>query len=385
MNFSKETTDNKPKTFEDLNIPINLLRGIYGFGYETPSDIQLQAIPIIKSGRDLIAQSMAGTGKTGAFSIASLSMINEKIEQCQVIVLSPTRELASQTSDVYNSIGEYLKIRIHLSIGGKSTKDDANEIRKGIHVSVCTPGRIKFLIDKDILKLDQLKLIILDEADELLGRGFVDDIEFIMKKIPFDCQVALFSGTIDEHVLKLAKKFMKDPEYIKLVSNEHQLNNISQFYIGIEQQWKFDTLLVLYESLEIQQCVIYCNTKECVDDLCSKLKEKNFAVSKLHANLTPPEREEIMKDFRVGTSRVLISSDLISRGIDVQQISLIINYDLPKKHEIYIHRIGRTGRFNKKGFAVSFVTPDDEKNFKIIESNLKLEIKELPQDVGFIN
>lgn len=382
MNSSKEMNATKPQTFDDLNLPLNLLRGIYAYGFEIPAQIQSESIPIIISGKDLIAQSLAGTGKTGAFAISALTMIDTNIDETQVIILSPTRELAQQTGIVLLNLSQFIEsIKIQVSIGGTRL----NLAQKNSHVTVGTPGRIADLIRRKNLNVDSLKLLVLDEADELLSRGFVDTIQEIMKCIPFDTQIVLFSGTIGKDVLALSKKFMKEPFFLEMIDNKSQMNNISQFYLCVEEKWKFDTLLELYKTVEIQQCIIYCNTKQKVNELTDQLKKENFVVSSLHADMTQEERNEIMKEFRTGSSRILISTDLLARGIDVQQISLIINYEMSAKKEIYVHRIGRTGRYNKKGFAISFVSIDDAKRLKEIENCFKVEINELPEDISFIN
>jgi translation initiation factor 4A len=235
---------------------------------------------------------------------------------------------------------------------------------------------------RDFLKIDYLKLFVLDEADEMLGRGFNEQIKEIFKLLPADIQVALFSATMPAEILELTKTFMRSPARILVKNEELTLEGIKQFFIGIEkEEWKFDTLVELYKNIEIQQCIIYCNTKKRVEDITTKMKELNFTVSSMHGDMDQNQRDLIMKEFRTGSSRVLITTDLLARGIDVQQVSLVINYDLTTSKEKYIHRIGRSGRFGRKGVAINFVTPADAKFLQEIEKFYNTEISPMPLDV----
>ena len=373
-----ESVDN----FDDMNLKEELLRGIYGYGFEKPSVIQQKGIlPVLKK-KDTIAQAQSGTGKTGAFAIGILQLVDPLSNNTQALVLAPTRELAQQIQRVMMCLGEYLKVVVYSCTGGTNIAEDRKRLKEGVHVVVGTPGRVHDMMKKEFLKTEHLKIIVLDEADEMLGRGFKDQIHEIFKLIPGDIQVALFSATMPPDILKLSEQFMREPAKILVKNEELTLDGIKQFYIALEQEdWKFETLVELYNNIEIQQCIIYCSTKARVDDLTKKLKDKNFTVSSLHGDMPQDSRDLIMKEFRTGSSRVLITTDLLARGIDIQQVSLVINYDLPKDKEKYIHRIGRSGRFGRKGVAINFVGPSDSKFIKEIEQYYNTQIEEMPIDV----
>lgn len=356
----------------------------YLSSYEKPSAIQSLAIaPIINKG-DVIAQAQSGTGKTATFSIAVLQKIDPTINAPQALILSPTRELANQTHTVILALGEYLNVRARACIGGYPVADDLNAIRSNPpHVIVGTPGRIIDLITRKAFGTSSLRMLILDEADEMLSRGFSDQIYSLFKAVPSSIQVVLLSATIPEDVKEVAKKFMRDPTRILVKNAELTLEGIKQFYVNVEQEvHKFETLCDIYDVVTIQQAVIFCNTRTRVEELTAKMKERDFTVSSIHGELKQEDRREIMKEFKSGTSRVLITTDLLARGIDVQQVSVVINYDLPASKENYIHRIGRSGRFGRKGVAINLITNNDAGELKEIETYYNTQIEEMPQEVG---
>lgn len=370
------------ENFDDLNIKPDLLRGIYGYGFEKPSIIQQKGILPLLKGKDTIAQAQSGTGKTATFSIGVLELIDPQSNNCQALILAPTRELAQQIQRVVMCLGEYLKIKVYSCTGGTNIAEDRRRLKEGVHIVVGTPGRVHDMMKKEFLKSDHLKIVVLDEADEMLGRGFKEQINDIFQLVPGDIQVALFSATLPQEILEITKKFMRDPATILVKNEELTLDGIKQFYIAIDkEEWKFDTLVELYNNLEIQQCIIYCNKKERVDTLTQKMKEKNFTISSMHSDITQDQRDLIMKEFRTGSSRVLIATDLLARGIDIQQVNLVINYDLPQSREKYIHRIGRSGRFGRKGVAINFVIPTDAKFIQDVEKFYNTQIEEMPLDV----
>ncbi|CAE7793398.1 unnamed protein product, partial [Symbiodinium sp. KB8] len=359
------TKDVKPvKTFEAMGLKEQLLRGIYAYGAcGKPSAIQQRAIKPIITGRDTIAQAQSGTGKTGTFAISILQKIDVGAADCQALVLAPTRELAQQIDKVINDIGEYMKVRTHACVGGTNVRDDIRALQEGVDVVVGTPGRVNDMIQRNFLSLKNLKLFVLDEADTMLDRGFKEQIyEVFSSGLPKDTQVALFSATMPVDALELTKKFMNDPAIILVKRDELTLDGIKQFYVQVQQEaWKLETLCDLYDTLTITQAIIYCNTRRKVDWLTDEMRKRDHAVSATHGDMEQRERELIMKEFRSGSTRVLITTDLLARGIDVQQVSLVINYDLPTNRENYIHRIGRSGRFGRKGVAINFVTEADAK------------------------
>jgi len=370
-------------TFDEMNLKEDLLRGIYAYGFEKPSTIQQRGIVPIVKGFDTIAQAQSGTGKTATFTIGVLERIDLGLKQCQALILAPTRELANQSHKVVCSIGDYLNVVCHACIGGTKVSDDIDMLRRGVHIVVGTPGRVFDMIDRRALDARSVKIFVLDEADEMLSRGFTDQIYDVFRKLPENVQVGLFSATMPEEVLEMTGKFMNDPKRILVKRDELTLEGIKQFYVAVErEEWKLDTLCDLYETLTITQAIIYCNARRKVDWLTEQLHSRDFTVSALHGDMDQRERELIMKEFRSGSSRVLITTDLLARGIDVQQVSLVINYDLPKDRENYIHRIGRSGRFGRKGVAINFIVSDDVRVLRDIEQFYNTQIEEMPMNVA---
>lgn len=372
------------ESFDDMSLREELLRGIYAYGFEKPSAIQQRAIvPVIK-GRDTIAQAQSGTGKTGTFAISILQRLDIEDQNCQALILAPARELAQQIQKVVSAIGDYMKVKVHACVGGTAVREDLQILKEGVHVVVGTPGRVYDLIQRGALRLHKLKQFVLDEADQMLDRGFKDQIyEIFACGLPKETQVALFSATMPADALELTSKFMHDPVTILVKKEELTLDGIKQFFIAVEKEdWKLDTLCDLYETLTITQAIIYCNTRRKVDWLTENMKKRDFTVSATHGEMEMRERELIMKEFRSGATRVLITTDLLARGIDVQQVSLVINYDLPTNRENYIHRIGRSGRFGRKGVAINFITQADARYLKDIEAFYSTQIDEMPLNVA---
>jgi len=386
----KDTGSNKDKTweqivtsFDDMGLADDLLRGIYAYGFEKPSAIQQRAIMPILAGNDTIAQAQSGTGKTATFSISILQQIELKLNSTQALILAPTRELATQIRKVLAALGDFLNVTSHACVGGTLVRDDIRLLQQGIQVVVGTPGRVYDMINRQALNLKRMKLFVLDEADEMLSRGFKDQIYDIFQFLPEKVQVCLFSATMPPEILDISEKFMRDPIKILIQKDELTLEGIKQFYIHVEKEdWKFDTLCDLYETLTITQAIIYCNFKRKVEMLTDRMAQRDFTVSSMHGDMTGDRRDVIMKEFRSGSSRVLITTDLLARGIDVQQVSLVINYDLPKNRESYIHRIGRSGRFGRKGVAINFVTDDDIRAMRELEAYYNTQIEEMPMNVA---
>jgi len=371
------------ESFDDYDLDENLLRGIYSYGFEKPSAIQQRGIKPILDGRDTIGQAQSGTGKTATFVIGVLHRIDFSIKGCQGLILAPTRELANQIQKVALALGDYQRVKCHPCIGGTSVREDIDKLREGQHLVVGTPGRVFDMITKRHLRVDDLLTFVLDEADEMLSRGFKDQIYDIFKTMPPNIQVCLFSATMAPEILDLTSKFMRDAVRILVKKDELTLEGIRQFYVAIEkEEWKLDTLCDLYETLTITQAIIYCNTRRKVDFLADQLGKRDFTISTMHADLDQKERDLVMREFRSGSSRVLVSTDLLARGIDVQQVSLVINYDLPQNMENYLHRIGRSGRFGRKGVAINFVTNPDVRAMKDIEKFYHTQIEEMPMDIA---
>lgn len=369
--------------FDDMNLKEELLRGIYAYGFETPSAIQQRAIlPCIKE-RDVIAQAQSGTGKTATFSIAILQQIDTTNRDCQALILAPTRELATQIQKVVISLGDFLNATCHACIGGTNIREDMRKLETGSHVVVGTPGRVSDMINRKVLRTRNIKMFVLDEADEMLSRGFKDQIQEVFGSLNREVQVILLSATMPTDVLEVSKCFMRNPVQILVKKEQLTLEGIKQFYVYVNrEEWKIGTLCDLYDTLSITQAVIFCNTRRKVDQLTTEMSERSFTVSAIHGDMDQHERDIIMKQFRTGSSRVLITTDLLARGIDVQQVSLVINYDLPSNRENYIHRIGRGGRFGRKGVAINFVTEDDKRTLNDIESFYNTKIQEMPANVA---
>jgi translation initiation factor 4A len=371
-------------SFDDMGLNMDLLRGIYSRGFEKPSAIQQRGIVPLINGNDIVAQAQSGTGKTATFSIGSLQRINLDVKGCQILILSPTRDLSQQTFRRIGAFGTYMKgLTLRCCVGGTAVKEDVFYLTQGIHVVVGTPGRIKHMISSGVLALSHLKTFILDEADEMLSRGFKEQIYDIFQYLPSEVQVGLFSATMPNEILALTKRFMRSNSVRILVKNkELTLDGLKQFYVAVEKEdYKFATLCDLYEVISIGQAVIFCNTKRKVNWLADKLKQNDFTVSFMHSGMVQSERELILREFRSGSTRILIATDLLARGIDVNSISLVINYDLPFDKETYIHRIGRAGRYGKKGCAINFVTDGEEQQLRELELFYSTKIQELPSDI----
>ncbi|KAL6136384.1 hypothetical protein ACLB2K_061679 [Fragaria x ananassa] len=369
-------------SFEDMCLKDELLRGIYNHGFEKPSAIQQRAIKVIIEGRDVIAQAQSGTGKTSMIALAACQMVDTASREVQALILSPTRELAAQTEKVIMAMGNYLNIQVHSCIGGKSLGEDIRRLENGVHVVSGTPGRVCDMLDRKTLRPRQIKLLVLDESDEMLSRGFKNQIYNVYRYLSPDVQVCLISATLPNEILEMTKLFMTDPVRILVKRDELTLEGIKQFFVSVEREdWKFDTLCDLYDTLTITQAVVFCNTKRKVDWLSEKLRSNNFTVSSMHGDMPQKERDAIMKDFKNTESRVLVTTDVWARGIDVRSVSLVINYDLPNNRELYIHRIGRSGRFGSKGVAINFVKNDDIKILRDIEQYYSTQIDEMPMNV----
>lgn len=375
----EEVVDN----FDNMNLLEDLLRGIYAYGFEKPSAIQQRAIMPLVKGVDIIAQAQSGTGKTATFTIGILQRLDFSIPDCQALILAPTRELAQQIQKVVIALGDYLNAKCHACIGGTRVSDDIAKLRAGVHIVVGTPGRVYDMLCRNVLRPDRIKMFILDEADEMLSRGFKDQIYDIFQALPPRTQVGLFSATMPPEALEITQRFMNSPVRILVKRDELTLEGIKQFYISVDrEEWKLDTLCDLYETLNITQAVIFCNTRRKVDFLTDKMRARDHTVSSTHGDIGQQERDVILNEFRTGSSRVLITTDLLARGIDVQQVSLVINYDLPRNLENYIHRIGRSGRFGRKGVAINFVTQEDIRALRELEQFYNTQIEEMPAHVA---
>jgi len=373
-------------TFESMGLPEKLLRGIFGYGYSRPSDIQTKAIVPIREGRDVLAQARSGTGKTATFCIGSMCRIDPAIKRLQILVMVHTRELAQQIKTVATALSEYMGISIYAATGGTPIREDLRAIEKGVHMVVGTPGRIYDLMNRRALTREQIRVLVLDEADQMLEDRFKEQVMCILQLgFPSNCQVALFSATMPEAVVEVANQLLNNPVRILVPPEEVTLDGIKQFFVPLDkEEWKYDVLADLYKQLTINQALIYCNKRQRAEWLAEKMAAEGFPLSFIHGDMDPEERSKRMKDFRNGSVRVMISTDLLARGIDIQQVSLVINYELPAQRENYVHRIGRSGRFGRKGIAINLIGPEETRVLKEIESHYATTINPLPNDLAKI-
>jgi superfamily II DNA/RNA helicase len=384
METENEYVINECKSFDELNLNEDLLRGIYSMGYEIPSQIQRKAIKPMIDRRDLIAQSQSGTGKTATFLIGSLNQVDKTLNKPQVLVICPNHELAQQIYYNFSCLSQYMKLKSALLIGGIRTDENIKSLDAGAQFVVGTPGRIQDMLKKYILKLGKLKCLVIDEADEMLSKGFKEQLYEIFQFVPKDCQVCVFSATMPESALEVTNKIMTNNVVRILVNPEEvTLDGIEQFYLGVDNEnWKIETLCDLYERLKINMTIIFVNSRRKAEYIKEKLEEQNFTVALLHGEMKHIEREKVMKSFRTGESRILLTTDIIARGIDIQQVSVVINYDLPKHCETYIHRIGRTGRYGRKGIAINFVTENETAIIDRLQKWYKTNITPLPENIN---
>lgn len=367
--------------WDDFNLDDNLLRGIYSYGFEKPSQIQQTAIMPILENKDLIAQAPSGTGKTGAFTISSLQKIDLSSNTTQVLILAPTHELVKQIHSVVTTIGNMLEgLKVKLLVGGTSVADDANELRNNVpHMIIGSVGRVSDMIRRRNIQTKNIKLFVLDEADEMLSGGFLDNIRQIFVYFNNNVQTAIFSATMPQEMLDLTEKFMKTPARITMEAEKLNLEGIQQFFIALNtDEEKYATLMDLFSKLTINQTIIYANSVNRVMDLYNAMIKDGCAVCCIHSSMTSDDRQKSLQAFRAGEYRVLISSNVTARGIDVQQVSIVINFDIPRCVHNYLHRIGRSGRWGRKGVAINFITKQDVTSMKRIETHYNANITELP-------
>jgi superfamily II DNA/RNA helicase len=393
VKINNETTINNPpiteqetpiqifNTWDELELHPDILRGIYAHGFEKPSPIQSKAIYPMLQGSDLIAQAQSGTGKTGSFTIGALSKVVISENSNQVLIMVPTHELAHQITTVIESLSSMMTgLRIKTIVGGSSIDEDADEIHKNPpHIIVGCPGRVYDMIRRRHINANKFKLVVLDEADEMLSSGFKEQVYNVFKYLNKNVQIALFSATLPNNIFQITNKFMRNPVKICVKAESLTLEGIKQYFIAVNNdREKYLTLKDLYQHISLSQCIIYANSVKRVNDLYEAMKEDGFPVCCLHSNMEKSERENVFKEFRKGQSRVLISSNVTSRGIDIQQVGVVINFDLPRDVHNYLHRIGRSGRWGRKGTGINFITRRDIQKIKEIEEYYATQIQELP-------
>ena len=373
--------------FDELNLNENLLKGIYLYGFTKPSHIQIKGIQSINSGKDCLLQSQSGTGKTATYLLGVLNKIDVKISdisKCQSIVIVPTRELADQVYNVAVNLAKFTEIKIIKCVGGTDMTENRDNIKKS-HLIIGTEGRILHMIKEKRFNIHGIKLMVLDEVDEMFTDDVNINIDYIFEKVPSNMQCCMISATMSQNVFNISKKYMHDPIKVLLKNSEVVVDLISQFYLNVEnEELKFDTLMDLYSLISTYQAIIFCNTIRKVDYIKENLEKNNFEITCIHGKMTQEERDEIIKQFRDGKTRILLTTDLLARGIDIPQVNLVINYDIPINKETYIHRIGRCGRFDKKGISITMIKMDDPSDLKLfnkMKHHYKINIEELPDNI----
>jgi ATP-dependent RNA helicase DeaD len=361
-------SDSPLLTFADLNLPAPLLKALKDVGYETPSPIQAATIPLLMDGNDVLGQAQTGTGKTAAFALPTLARIDPKITTIQALVLAPTRELAIQVAEAFQSYAAHMKNFHVLPIyGGQSYGPQLSALRRGVQVVVGTPGRVIDHIQKGSLDLSHLKTVVLDEADEMLRMGFIDDVELILQQVPKQRQIALFSATMPAQVKRIAKTYLVDPKEVTVAAKTTTAPNITQRYWLVSGMQKLDALTRILEAEPFDGMIVFARTKLGTEELASKLQARGFAAAAINGDLAQQQRERTIEQLKNGKIDILVATDVAARGLDVERISHVINYDLPSDPESYTHRIGRTGRAGRSGDAILFVTPREQGLLRAIE------------------
>jgi len=373
-----DVTATKGNEFEDFCLKRPLLMGIFEKGWEKPSPIQEASIPIALAGRDVLARAKNGTGKTGAYCIPILEQIDPSKDVIQGMIVVPTRELALQTSQIAIELSQHMGIRVMVTTGGTNLKDDIMRLYEKVHLVVATPGRILDLMEKQVADCSNCKILVLDEADKLLSQDFKGMLDKVIHHLPRERQILLFSATFPLTVESFMRKHLNDPYEINLM-DELTLKGITQFYAFVQERQKVHCLNTLFSKLRINQSIIFCNSTQRVELLAKKITELGYSCYYIHAKMAQAHRNRVFHDFRDGSCRNLVCSDLFTRGIDIQAVNVVINFDFPKMAETYLHRIGRSGRFGHLGIAINLITYDDRFSLHRIEQELGTEIKPIPK------
>ncbi|XP_045480588.1 ATP-dependent RNA helicase me31b isoform X1 [Harmonia axyridis] len=375
---TSDVTDRRGNEFEEFCLKRELLMGIFEKGWEKPSPIQEASIPIALSGKDILARAKNGTGKTGAYSIPVLEQIDVTKDYIQALIIVPTRELALQTSQICIELAKHMNVRVMVTTGGTNLRDDIMRIYQKVQVIIATPGRILDLMEKKVAEMDQCKILVLDEADKLLSQDFKGMLDVVIRNLPLERQILLFSATFPLTVEQFMKKHLRDPYEINLME-ELTLKGVTQYYAFVQERQKVHCLNTLFSKLQINQSIIFCNSTQRVELLAKKITELGYCCYYIHAKMAQAHRNRVFHDFRSGLCRNLVCSDLFTRGIDVQAVNVVINFDFPKMAETYLHRIGRSGRFGHYGLAINLITYDDRFTLHRIEQELGTEIKPIPK------
>jgi ATP-dependent RNA helicase DeaD len=365
------------QSFKDLPLSAEVLRSIEDMGFESLFPIQAQEIIPLLEGKDVIGQAQTGTGKTAAFGLPMVQRLNPQIRGVQGLVLVPTRELAVQVADHMAKFAKYAKLRVLAVYGGESINKQVHALAGAVHIVVGTPGRIIDLMERRVLNLSSVKVVVLDEADRMLDMGFMEDVEFILSRTPRDRQTSLFSATIDQSVMKVCNKYMNNPQKILVSKDEIALTQMKQYYAVVNQHGKFEALCSILHEDQVDKAIIFCRTRRDTSRLSDQLNRKGFRVQALHAGFTQPQRDRAINDFRCGRLNLLVATDVAARGLDIQGITHIINYDVPMDPPVYFHRIGRTARKGEEGTAITLVSYGEMSDFNNIKALTKTKIEEV--------
>lgn len=375
-----DVTNTKGNEFEDFCLKRDLLMGIFEKGWESPSPIQEASIPIALTGRDILARAKNGTGKTGAYAIPILERVDTSKDEVQALCVVPTRELALQTSQILIELSKHLGAKVMVTTGGTNLKDDIMRLYEPVHAIVATPGRILDLMNKNLVKIGKCGILVLDEADKLLSQDFKGMLDNIISHLPNDRQILLYSATFPLSVEQFMRKHLQSPYEINLM-DELTLKGVTQYYAFVQEKQKVHCLNTLFSKLQINQSIIFCNSTQRVELLAKKITELGYSCFYIHARMNQQHRNRVFHDFRQGLCRNLVCSDLFTRGIDIQAVNVVINFDFPKHAETYLHRIGRSGRYGHLGIAINLITYDDRFSLHKIESELGTEIKPIPKNI----
>ncbi|XP_045532383.1 ATP-dependent RNA helicase me31b isoform X1 [Pieris brassicae] len=377
---TSDVTDTRGNEFEEFCLKREILMGIFEKGWEKPSPIQEASIPIALSGKDVLARAKNGTGKTGAYCIPVIEQVDPKKDCIQALIVVPTRELALQTSQICIELAKHTDIRVMVTTGGTNLRDDIMRIYQNVQVIIATPGRIIDLMDKQVAKMDQCRMLVLDEADKLLSQDFKGMLDLVISRLPKERQILLFSATFPLSVKQFMEKHLREPYEINLME-ELTLKGVTQYYAFVQERQKVHCLNTLFSKVQLQinQSIIFCNSTQRVELLAKKITELGYCCYYIHARMAQAHRNRVFHDFRAGLCRNLVCSDLFTRGIDVQAVNVVINFDFPRMAETYLHRIGRSGRFGHLGIAINLITYEDRFALHRIERELGTEIKPIPK------
>jgi len=373
-----DVTETKGNEFEDYCLKKELLMAIFEKGWEKPSPIQEASIPIALAGRDVLARAKNGTGKTGAYAIPMLERINSDVDELQAIVIVPTRELALQTSQICIELCKHINAKVMVTTGGTNLKDDIMRLDEPVHIIIATPGRILDLMNKHLVRAPKCNILVLDEADKLMSQDFKGMLDSFINHLPIERQILLYSATFPLSVEQFMRKHLKNPYEINLME-ELTLKGVTQYYAFVQERQKVHCLNTLFSKLQINQSIIFCNSTQRVELLAKKITELGYSCYYIHAKMNQQHRNRVFHDFRQGLCRNLVCSDLFTRGIDIQAVNVVINFDFPKHSETYLHRIGRSGRFGHLGIAINLITYEDRFSLHKIEQELGTEIKPIPK------